>query len=100
MAKIISSSSSSSFFFRWASSKLHDSVTMVSHEIAAIYTEQCTSPLLFHSFEATGLCALKRSKVEFYIPELQEKSPVRLYCLVICTELLYYGMRYDLEIRT
>ena len=39
------------FFFRWASSNLRDSFTMVFAQNSSIFTEQCTSPLLFSRFE-------------------------------------------------
>ena len=35
------------FFFRWASSVLSESLTMVLAQTAAFYTEQCTVPSLF-----------------------------------------------------
>jgi len=41
------------FFFRQASSKLCDPFTMVFAQTAAFYTEQFTSPSLFHNFEVS-----------------------------------------------
>jgi len=38
------------FFFRSASSKLQDSLMMA---LAAFYTEQCATPLLFHNLSLT-----------------------------------------------
>jgi len=37
----------------WASSKLHDSIVMVSHKTAAFCTEQCMTPSLFHNFKVS-----------------------------------------------
>ena len=39
--------------FRQANSKLCDSFTMVFTQNSSIYTEQCTSPSLFHNFEVS-----------------------------------------------
>jgi len=38
------------FYFGWASSKLRDYFTMVSHKTAAFYTEQCTT---FYNFKVS-----------------------------------------------
>ena len=45
-----SASSSFFFFFRWASLNI---VWQFSHKTAAFYTDQCTSPSLFHKFEVS-----------------------------------------------
>ena len=45
------------FFLRWASWKLCESFMIVLHKTAAFYSEQCTSPSLFHNFEVlSGTC--------------------------------------------